>query len=137
MWSIMNSKKRVEYLRKNNIFGHIGENVLIMDRKIPLYANLIKIHNNVKIASNVTFITHYVTHSLLNNMQDTKNYKELIGCIEIMDNVFIGANSPILSNVLIGNNVIVVRDLLLQKTFNLIRSLEMFQQSIYVVLTNA
>ena len=107
MWTMIKSTDRVAYLRKNNIFGHIGENVLIMDRKIPLYAKLIRIHNNVKIASNVTFVTHDVTHGMLNTMLGENKYYETVGCIEIMDNVFIGTNVTILNNVRIGSNVIV------------------------------
>ena len=68
LWSMISSVRRVNYLRKNHIFGEIGENVTIMDRKIPLYAKLIRIHNNVRLASNVTFATHDITHFLLNKM---------------------------------------------------------------------
>ena len=107
LWTMMKSTDRVKYLRKNKIFGHIGENVLIMDRKVPLYANLIRIHNNVKIASHVTFVTHDVTHGMLNTMLGESKYRETVGCIEIMDNVFIGTNVTILNNVRIGSNVIV------------------------------
>ena len=66
LWSMMSSVKRVNYLRNNHIFGEIGKNVTIMDRKIPLYAKLIRIHSNVHLASNVTFATHDITHSMLN-----------------------------------------------------------------------
>lgn len=107
LWSMIKSTDRVNYLKKNKIFGYIGENVLIMDRKIPLYAELIRIHNNVKIASNVTFVTHDVTHSMLNAMLGEKKYHETVGCIEIMDNVFVGTNVTILNNVRIGSNSIV------------------------------
>ena len=98
MWLMMSSVKRVAYLRDNKIFRSIGENVTIMDRKIPLYAKLISIHNNVRIASGVTFATHDIIHYMLNNRNasdDSKKYTENIGCIEIMDNVFIGSNSTI------------------------------------------
>ena len=107
LWTMIKSTDRVNYLRKNKIFGYIGENVLIMDRKIPLYANLIRIHNNVKIASNVTFVTHDVTHGMLNTMLGEDKYHETVGCIEIMDNVFVGTGVTILNNVRIGPNVIV------------------------------
>ena len=94
---MMSSVKRVNYLRKNHIFGEIGENVTITDRKIPLYAKLIRIHNNVRIASNVTFATHDIIHFILNKMPNIcgGGYSENIGCIELMDNVFIGTNSTI------------------------------------------
>lgn len=105
---MMSSVKRVAYLRKNHVFGEIGENVTIMDRKIPLYANLIRIHNNVRLASNVTFATHDITHFVLNKLPDKyEQYPETIGCIEIMDNVFIGTNVTIIGDVRIGPNAIV------------------------------
>lgn len=66
LWLMKSSVDRVDYLRKNHVFGEIGENVTIMDRKIPLYANLIRIHDNVRIASHVTFVTHDITHFMLN-----------------------------------------------------------------------
>ena len=72
LWSMMSSVKRVNYLRKKHIFGEIGENVTIMDRKIPLYAKLIRIHNNVRLASNVTFATHDITHFVLNKMPNSR-----------------------------------------------------------------
>lgn len=99
--------KRAEYLRKHNVFAHIGENCDVMFRKVPLYPQLISLGNNVWIAANVTFVTHDVIHYMLNDMQDEYKFTEHIGCIEINDNVFIGANSTILSNVRIGPNVIV------------------------------
>lgn len=109
LWTMLSSKKRVEYLRKNGIFGHIGDDVTIMDRKVPLYAKLIRIHNNVRIASNVSFVTHDVTHLMLNKNAGggTNIHQETVGCIEIMDNVFIGTNVTILNNVRIGPGAIV------------------------------
>ena len=117
MWSMMSSVKRVDYLRRNHIFGEIGENVTIMDRKIPLYAKLIRIHNNVRLASNVTFATHDITHFVLNNMpeQKSKEYSEIVGCIEIMDNVFIGTNVTIVGDVRIGPNAIVAAGAVITK----------------------
>ena len=108
LWMMRSSKDRVSYLKEKKIFREIGDNVTIMDRKVPLYANLISIHNNVRIASNVTFITHDITHMMLNKMNNhQEKYNEIIGCIEIMDNVFIGSNVSILNNVRIGPNAIV------------------------------
>ena len=66
MYMLLSSYKRTQYLKKQGIFAAIGENCSIMDRKIPLYANLIKIGNNVHIASKVDFITHDITHAMLN-----------------------------------------------------------------------
>lgn len=109
LWTMRKSTDRVAYLKKNHVFGYIGEKVTIMDRKVPLYANLIRIHNNVRIASHVTFATHDVTHLVLNNMERPagETFSETVGCIELMDNVFIGTNCTIVGNVRIGPNAIV------------------------------
>ena len=109
LWSMMSSAKRVRYLRKNHVFGAIGENVTIMDRKVPLYAKLIRIHNNVRLASNVTFATHDITHFVLNKLPGREGPKalETIGCIELMDNVFVGTNTTIVNGVRIGPNAVV------------------------------
>ena len=64
--------KRADYIRKEKIFASFGEKSSIMDRVIPLYANLIKIGNNVHIASNVHFITHDITHVMLNLREKEK-----------------------------------------------------------------
>ena len=120
MYFTLNVMKRTEYLRKNHIFAAIGSNCMIMDRKIPLYANLIKLGDNVWVASKVDFITHDVAHYMLNGMKNAKELlggrvKEKVGCIEIGDNVFIGANSTVLPNVKIGSNVIIGAGTLVNK----------------------
>lgn len=107
LWMISSSKKRADYARKHGIYNAIGENVSIMDRKIPLYANLIRFHSNIRVASNVSFITHDITHNMLNCAGRGTKYQEVVGCIEVMDNVFIGSNTTILSNVRIGPNAII------------------------------
>ena len=109
LWTILGSSKRTEYLKKNHVFAEIGTNCSVMDRKIPLYANLVKLGNNVHIASKVDFVTHDITHVMLNGRQelDSKKYSEKVGCIEIGDNVFVGTKTTILYDVKIGSNVII------------------------------
>ena len=99
--------KRAEYLKKHDIFYHMGENCMTMFRKVPLYPKLISFGDNVWIASNVSFITHDVIHRMLNNCFRDENFYENIGCIEIKDNVFIGSNTTILPDVTIGPDVII------------------------------
>ena len=101
--------RRGAYIRKNHLMHAVGQNVSIQSRKLPLYPELISIHNNVHIASRVSFITHDVTHRMLNASAniEKKDFTERVGCIEIMDNVFIGTGATILYNVRIGPNVIV------------------------------
>lgn len=102
------SKNRTDYLRSHGVFREIGKNVYIQSRRIPLYANLIALHNNVRIASNVSFITHDVMHTVLENFAGTRGqYQEKIGCIEIFDNVFIGSNVTIMYGTKIGPNAVV------------------------------
>lgn len=43
----------------------------------------------------------------MNNKYPNENFKEKIGCIEILDNVFIGANTIIMYGTRIGSNVII------------------------------
>lgn len=68
MYLTLSPHKRTKYLKENKVFASMGEHCSIMDRKIPLYANLIKIGNNVHIASKVDFIPHDITHVMLNGI---------------------------------------------------------------------
>lgn len=111
MFTFSSGIKRTAYLKKKSVFGTIGEKCMIQSRKVPLYPELIFIGDNVRIASNVSFITHDVCHNMLNNLPENKTggykFKEKKGRIVIGDNVFIGANSMIFYDVSIGNNVII------------------------------
>lgn len=113
-----NGYARARYMRNHHLFRHIGDNVYYQGRKLPLYAELISIGNNVKIASRVNFITHSVIHLMLNGNRELKKdrpFQEQVGCIEIGDNVFIGAGTSILSNVRIGSNVIIAAESVVTK----------------------
>lgn len=102
---------RGRYLRKHHIFAGIGENVRYQPRLIPLYPELIKIGNNVNISSGCSLITHDAIHCVYNKLPNAeKKLSEKVGCIEIGDNVFIGASCIILGDVKIGSNVIVSAD---------------------------
>ena len=110
LYTIRSGSARVEYIRRQKVYGSIGENCMIQKRKVPLYANLIRIGNNVHIASNVSFITHDVTHHMLNRIESVAKrggVQERVGCIEIGDNVFVGAGTRILYDTKIGSNVII------------------------------
>lgn len=107
MLLIRSPMQRANWLREHGVFHHLGQRVMIMNRKIPLYPELISIGNNVWMASGVQFITHDVTHYMLNGLDENVRYQEKIGCIEVGDNVFIGADASIMYDVRIGSNVIV------------------------------
>lgn len=112
LFSIRSSFKRARYLKNNKIFRSIGENCSIMNRTLPLYPELIKLGDNVHVASNVGFVTHDITHLMLNRAElakslSQKKFQEKLGCIEIGNNVFIGSGTRILYNVRIGSNVVI------------------------------
>ena len=102
---------RADYARKEGIYAHVGNGVSIQSRVIPVYSELISFGNNVAIARNVDFCTHDITHNVLNRLPEEERnqlkFKERIGCIKILDNVFVGSNSVILYGTQIGPNVIV------------------------------
>lgn len=103
---IFESQKRTRYIVKHQIFHSVGKNFFFQPRIIPSDPELISFHDNVFVASNVTFINHDIVHNMLNHLnKGTFEYNS--GCIEVMDNVFIGSNSTILPNVKIGPNAII------------------------------
>ena len=111
------SGKRVEYLRKHDVFGHIGKNSIWRDRLVPLYAEKIFLGDNVRCGSKVFFITHDVIHDMLNHREGNDfEFKEKIGEIHIGDNVFIGSNTTILYDVNIGSNVVVAAGSVVNKS---------------------
>ena len=119
LWTIRGSRARAEYAKKAGIYAFVGEKVRIMDRKVPLHSKLIGFHNNIMVASNVMFITHDVIHGVLafdsKERGDNFVYPEHLGCIEVMDNVFIGSGTTILGGVRIGPNAIVAAGSLVNK----------------------
>lgn len=108
--------KRAAYIKKYDIFYHMGDNCMAMFRKIPLYPKLISFGNNVWIVSDVLFVPHDVIHRMLNNKLETDEFQENIGCIDIEDNVFVGSNTTILPNVTIGSDTIVAAGSLVNKS---------------------
>lgn len=103
---IFESKKRTKYIVKKKVFKSVGDNFFYQPRFIPSDPELIKFHNNVTVASGVTFINHDLIHNVMQNINN-EYYGYYSGCIEVMDNVFIGSNSTILPDVKIGPNVVV------------------------------
>ena len=111
MYVLQSPTKRTNWLKKHNVFFNMGENCYYHTRDIPSEPYLLSIHNNVRIAANVRFITHDTISLVIDNIPDYFNkhgrMKYYIGNIEVLDNVMIGANSTILYDVKIGPNSIV------------------------------
>lgn len=102
-----NGFKRANYIKKKNIFYGYGDNCFYQPRNIPPEAKLIKMGDNVVVASEVLFINHDAIHYMLNHMEPSKRYSMNLGAIEIGNNVFIGARTIVLPGTLIGDNVII------------------------------
>lgn len=97
---------RANFLRKHRSLGEIGDNVYFYSRIFPADPKLLKIHNNVVIATNVRFLGHDRVDIMLSGMLGEK-FSKKYGCIEIMDNVFIGADVVVLPDIKIGENTII------------------------------
>ncbi len=97
------------WLRKNNVFGMLGQKSNYQPHTLPRNPKLVKIHDNVRIAEGVTFYEHDgINHvfSRLDGHIDT-NWRTHQCCIEIFDNCFIGGRSILIGNLRIGPNAIV------------------------------
>ena len=105
---IPSSGARTKYIRKHaHLFRHVGEKLFWQPRKFPTDPEHISIGNNVKVSASVSFINHDVTGVMLNHKYNTREFQRLRGCIEIGDNVMIGAGVRILANVRVGSNVVI------------------------------
>lgn len=111
---ILDGEKRGLYLKKHKLLRGCGANLLFQSRNFPADPKLLLLHDNVSIAANVTFITHdAIRHMMM--YRDDMYYAPHKGCIEVMDNVFIGSGAIILPNVRIGENTIVAAGALVNK----------------------
>lgn len=102
-------RKRAEYLKKHNILGGIGDNCRWGPWIMPLYPKLIKLHNNVAVHKHARFITHDMLNRHLKWTYPSQDFGfgEKIGCIELMDNVYISTRVCIMHDVRINKNCII------------------------------
>lgn len=108
-WTFLgNGYKRASYAREKRVYAEIGEGSKI-PVSLPLYPELVRIHNNVIMHRSVKLVTHDMLNSFLTKLSDTYHFKnaETLCPIEIFDNVYIGMDTVILGNVRIGPNVII------------------------------
>ncbi len=112
---IPTAQKRVEWLKRKNKLAYIGDHVHFQPRKYPTGGSRVKIHDNVAIAADVEFTEHDIIHWIFNGMAGKRDFSEYRGCIEIHENVFIGAGARILPNVSIGPNAIVAAGAVVNK----------------------
>lgn len=102
-------RKRTQYVKEQNILGTMGENCVWGPWLVPLYPKLIKLHNNVVIHKSAIIVTHDVINGFLGIAKPEIDFghEERLGCVELMDNVYIAMNVTIMSDVRIGPNCIV------------------------------
>ena len=103
------AKKRTKYIKEHDILGGIGENCIWGPWLVPLYPKLIKLHDNVRVHKTAKIVTHDVINGFLANARPDFDFgaKERLGCVELMDNVYIGMNSVIMPDVRINKNCII------------------------------
>lgn len=102
-----NGFERAEYLKKKKVFASMGENCFWQPRNIPPESELIKLHDNVVIASEVLFVNHDVIHHVFRQLYPEFEFPTKYGAIEIGNHVFIGSRCVILPNSKIDDYVII------------------------------
>ncbi len=102
-------KKRTAYLKKHDILGGIGKNCIWGPWLVPLYPKLIVLHDNVVVHKTAHIVTHDVLNRFLAKTKPDKDFgpTERVGCVELMDNVFIAMNSVVMPDVRINKNCII------------------------------
>ncbi|MGV3004505.1 acyltransferase [Aerococcus urinaeequi] len=103
----MSGEKRSKIIMSTGIFNNVGKGIAWQPRSLPADPELIRLHNNISVAANVTFITHDVFKFVFNKLDLDITFGKNLGCIEVMDNVAIGSNVVIMPNVKIGPNAII------------------------------
>ena len=109
---LRSGRKRAAYLKKHHILGGVGNNCYFGPALLPLYPELIKLHNNVVIHGKSLLVTHDVVNVFLKRAVSGGDFgfNERLGCIEVMDNVYIAIGARILPNVRINKNCIISAD---------------------------
>lgn len=104
-WHFMSDEQRILYYRKRG--AKIGHGCSISkDVYFGTEPYLIKIGDNVRLTSNVKFITHDGGMWVIRNKFDMPD-ADKFGTIEIGNNVNIGWNVIIMPNVRIGSNCVI------------------------------
>lgn len=104
-WHLTSEEKRTQYLRNRGV--QIGNGCSISkDVQFGTEPYLIKIGNDVRLTSNVKFVTHDGGMWVLRRKYDMPD-ADKFGTIEIGNNVNVGWNTIIMPNVRIGDNCVI------------------------------
>ncbi len=106
---IRRAKDRAAYLKKHDILGGIGENCIWGPWLVPLYPKLIKLHDNVCVHKSARLVTHDLVNAFLMRARPDVDFgaRERLGCIELMDNVYLGMNTIVMPDVCVHKNCII------------------------------
>lgn len=102
-------RKRANYLKEHNLLGAIGENCMWGPWLLPLYPKMIRLHDNVHVHKTARIVTHDMLNRFLSlcDPESDFGFREKLGCIELMDNVYIAMNVTIMPNVRVNKNCII------------------------------
>lgn len=73
MYLIPSAQKRTKWLKKHNVFYTMGDNCYYHTKDIPAEPYLLSIHDNVRVAANVRFITHDMIGVMVNKIEKLKS----------------------------------------------------------------
>lgn len=110
-----NGWKKAEWLKKHNVFYHIGKHCYYHPNILPAEPFLVCLHDNVVISAGVRLITHSAVNSVFNYEDNNHNYVCKHGKVEIHSNVYIGADVIINYGVTIGKNCIIAAGAVITK----------------------
>lgn len=107
--------KKAAWLKKHDVFYHIGDHCYYCPNLLPAEPFLVCLHDNVVISAGVRLITHSVANMVFNYEEQSRDYYCRYGKIEIHQNVYIGANAIVNFGVTIGENSIIAAGAIVTK----------------------
>lgn len=69
---LFGAKYKWNFLRKNKVFAYLGDNVLFQPNMLPNDSQYIKLHENVQVATGVTFFNHDVINTVFSKMHTSE-----------------------------------------------------------------
>lgn len=106
---LLSDYKKADYIKKHHLFGGMGDNCKWGPWLLPLYPELIIIHDNVAVHKTAHILTHDMINGFINRCNIGIEFKsnETLGPVEIHDNVYISMDATIMPNVEIGSNCMI------------------------------
>lgn len=107
MLTIRDGWEKMRFIKKHNIFAHVGENCYFQSNILPAEPFLVHLNDNVIISAGVRLVTHSAVNTVFNQEEQTNRYLCRFGKVEIGNNVYIGADAIVNYGVTIGDNCII------------------------------